>query len=491
MIIASQTSTSLILHLSVSLLTVLIAFGLWIPQDASAMRVALLPFKARHLNQSQKNAQLKLFSKELSKLRGVRVVGAESILRVMKNRRQSPKVLEQINKNKDLVLDLCERLQVDLLLFPEMKLGTNTQPAKLISRLIGCRQATQMMHSVSFSGRLSRALWSDIAQQIDPKLMTLLNQEQEQSRHEARSSASFTPTQLQPIPNPQLISPPPPLNQPLHPAPFQEGVNQSSAEVNTSQKTILKPMVSPDARDPWAARLTLWAEGRAMNRTFDLTTREQSISLKGGISYTSRWIMGYGFSGRVVFNRIMAVEGDFAEFQFNSTQVIYNLFDDNDFLLLKSFQRNASAGFTISNTFSTSSRQHRAGVRLGWYMNQHKIEPNNEYQGFTAHGADLHVFGILALTENSSWLELRGKLVPLVTLGESVVEIGERAESLGFGFTLNLINRWSTGLGIKLGVSFDELVHTPNGPGRGGRVGLSATDQLFQAVLSLGWLGPK
>lgn len=440
------------------------------------MRIAMIPLKAKHLELRQKIKQVKLLASELKRFGGVKIVDPESAVRVLGRRPRS--AFDRLNKDKELIFELCERLQVDVLFFPEMELGTEHRPAKLISRMIGCRQGTQSTYSLSFSGRLNRALWRDIAQQADPRLISLMTEEQ---RPPPPPPPPPPPQFSRPVPPPSMISPGPSSMVGGGP-PLGGGVAAEQA---------LKPMTSPDARDPWAARLTLWAEGRAMNRTFDLTTNERSISLKGGISYTSRWIMGYGLSSRLVLSEYFAVEGEFSEFQFESTQVIYNLFDDNDFEKLKSLQRTAGLGTTISHTFNTGSMQHRAGVRVGWYMNQHQIEPNNEYKGFTAHGADLHAFGLFSLTEQSSWIELRGKIVPIVGLGDTVKEIGERAESLGFGFALNYVQRWNTGLGIKIGVSFDELVHSPTGVGRGGRIGADATDQLFQATVAAGWLGPK
>jgi len=476
MLTAHYSSTALTQRLCATIVAILLGLSLWMPKSSFAMRVALIPFKARHLSRGQKLKQVRLLTKELKALGGVSVEGVEGAERFVRRRRLPLSSLERLNQDKALILELCERLQVDVLLFPEMKLGTERRPAKLISRMLGCKRGGQVTHSVSFSGRLSRSLWRDVAQSIDGKLMRLVSKESAPPQTLAPSQELLSPA---PLARPPSIAPPP---------------HESSAPPATlkpSAEQALKPMVSHEARDPWAGRLSLWAEGRMMNRSFELVTSNRTVSLKGGITYTSRWIMGYGLTSRLVLSDHFALEGDFAEYQFESTQIIYNLFDDSNSITLKSLQRVGGLGATFSQIFSASGRQHRAGVRLGWYMSQHLIEPNNDYQGFTAHGADLQAFGLLALTEKNTWLDLRGKLIPLVGLGTSVKELGGSAESLGFGFSLSLIYRSESGVGTKLGVSFDELVHSPTGSGRGNRIGLEAVDQLYQITLAVGWLGPK
>jgi len=442
------------------------------------MRLALLPFTAKHLSTRQSAAQLKSFERALEKLGGLSVVGPKSSLRFIKSTGRSTRALARAHENASLIQALCERLQVDLLVTSEMKIGSEKKLPKVLTRAIACQSGEFQMQSTEFSGRLTPALWREVAGRLDSGLPRLMSKKQ---------SAAPLPLARS---NPSGFSPSPPLGSPPAPSMGSMGSNESTKPL-TTQRVRKATMLSPQARDPWAARFTLWAEGRVMNRTFEYKSRPTGLSLKGGITYTSRWITGYGGAARFRLSEQFSLEGELSEYKFTSTQVIYNLFDDNDFIQLNSAQRVASLGGVFSQTFSLGARQNRAGARVGWRMSQHEVGDNNEYTGFTAHGIELQVLTLLALSDESSWIELRGKLTPLLTLGDSVKELGESSESIGFGFELSLVQRWEGGLGLKLGVSFDELLHTPTGSGRGGRQGLEAADQLLQVKLGFGWMGPQ
>ena len=226
-----------------------------------------------------------------------------------------------------------------------------------------------------------------------------------------------------------------------------------------------------------------------MSRNFEYRTLTTSRSLQGGISYTSAWLPGVGVSGAVSLTPHVSLEADYAQYHFTTTQIIYNLFDQNDLRPLSGEQRVGSVSLAVGHVMKAKGKSHRVSASLGWSMSQHKITSNNEYNGFNAHTALFQVAGQLTLRERQSWIELKARLNPIVSLGESVRELGASAESVGFGFELGIARRATSGLTIKLAFSLDDLTHSPSGVGRGGREGSEASDQLSQVKLALGWVG--
>jgi len=94
----------------------------------------------------------------------------------------------------------------------------------------------------------------------------------------------------------------------------------------------------------------------------------------------------------------------------------------------------------------------------------------------------------LTFVEGRAWLELGGRLRPVVWLGESVREVGARASSLGFGFDLAFVFRSAAGLSLRLGSALQLTSHAPSGVGRSGRQMESASEQIILGGAELGWV---
>jgi hypothetical protein len=240
----------------------------------------------------------------------------------------------------------------------------------------------------------------------------------------------------------------------------------------------------------------IWGGGRMFNRTYSYKTTPQSISLRGGLSYTSRWLFGWGGGAilspfksgeRPLLSRLSLI-AEYAQYDFNTLHIIPNLFEADDLVSLKSMYRQWSGGAQYTHVIPSGPRLHGVGVRLSLNSETLEVEPNVEYNGFDILALNLELIGTLSVINRAFWIEVSGDVQPFIFIKKGVEELGERASASGAGFGLAICYRRRSGVSVRLKIDVDLKFYAPEGVGRNGRVGEEATDQVLQAVFELGWV---
>lgn len=467
--------------------------------QAAAITVGVAPLSTPHLNDTQTHKQTQSLSAALNRLSGVKataLVNAKSPQRLL----GAPQLdLKALHRDEQRARSLCERLSVDLLVFTEMRLGDDDRPARLVARVFQCASGAQSATEVSFGGKLNSQLWRDVARAIDPLLESTQAppsggwqggsqgpsrgaQGYPGSGYEAgRGGGGMAPEGMRPL------EPLPPLPPPQAPS---LGAQPIGAQRPLSPPSS-QPMGSTPSSDSLPA-LSIWGGTHTLNPSFTLESKSTSTALKRGIAYSSRWLFGWGGRARLApFGgglRFFSVEGEVSHFRFNTLQVIPNLFDRDTTLDLPSEALIWSAGARFSVPLLVGERSHWISARAGWQRSVMSVAYNAEFNGLSTNALDIHITGQLTLVSKRSWLELGGRVRPLIDLGASVQEIGERVSSFGFGFDLAWVLRSAAGLSLRLGTTISITSHSPSGQGRSGRLAESASEQVILGGAELGWV---
>ena len=451
----------------VSLLLMSITFG----GEAHGFRVALSPFKAPLLNEQQNGDQTKMLEKELLSLGGVSVVSGSDVERRARRLRVDLSALSRTHRARKVIPKLCDSLQADGVLYVKMRLGSAQRTAQLIGTLYPCtRGAPPLKRTLPFDGRLNGSAWGMFALKVDEMITSM---------------SRLTPR----LPPPMLGSgvglPPQP--------PLQPSVPRSSPRYPNQE---MSQYAQPSPHHNLNPHFLIWGGGRLFNRTYSYKTAPQSISLRGGISYTSRWLPGWGASatlspfgsGEGGFLSRLSLVGEYAQYDFNTLHIIPNLFEADDLVPLKSLYRQWSAGAQYTHVIPSGDRLHGLGVSLSLNSDTLEVEPNIEYNGFDVLALNLGLIGTLSVINRAVWVEVSGGFQPFLFIKDGVEELGERTTALGAGFGLALCYRGRSSISARLKIDVDLKFYSPEGVGRNGRIGEEATDQVLQAIFELGWV---
>ena len=425
--------------------------------EALGFRVVISPFKAPLLNDQQNRDQTKLLENELLALGGVNIVSGSSVERQARRLRLDLSSLNRAHRAQEIIPKLCDSLQADGVLYVKMRLGSAQRTAQLIGTLFSClRGPSPLKTTLPFDGRLDASAWGMFSLKVDEMITSL--------------------SRLNPRPRPPLATRP-----------------QASPRYMKEERGQYG---QPSPHHTLNPHLLIWGGARIFNRTYSYKTAPQSISLQGGLSYTSRWLLGWGGSVALspfangqsrLLNRLSLI-GTYAEYDFNTLHIIPNLFESDDLISLKSVYRQWSGGAQYTHVISSAHRLHGLGVSLSLNSETLEVEPNIEYNGFDVLALNLELIGTLSVINRAFWIEISGDIQPFIFIKKGVEELGERADALGAGFGLAICYRRRSSVSARLKIDVDLKFYSPEGVGRNGRIGEEATDQVLQAIFEIGWV---
>ena len=113
---------------------------------------------------------------------------------------------------------------------------------------------------------------------------------------------------------------------------------------------------------------------------------------------------------------------------------------------------------------------------LGFGLLSFAVADNDEYNGATYSYLDLTAGGYVPFGTPIAALDVQVSLLPVVSLGDTVRELGAEASTFGWRTYLGLGSRFGSGLTASAGVEYLSMASDVTGAGRGGRQGKTAED---------------
>ena len=104
------------------------------------------------------------------------------------------------------------------------------------------------------------------------------------------------------------------------------------------------------------------------------------------------------------------------------------------------------------------------------------IAANDEYNGVEYTYMDLGARAVIPLSSPAASLDLRFALMPAVSLGETVTELGGDASTIGYRAYAGLLSVLRSGLCLRAGAEYSAFESDITGEGRSLRKGISSSD---------------
>ncbi len=433
-----------------------------IPLNLYASKVALLPIKTPHFNKKQQQNQMKTLVKQLNQLGGFEIIPIHLVDQV---NQEIPGHIDDPKRQKEL----CETLQAELLIYTEMKLATQSQPAFLNTQVIDCFKLLTQKRNLSFVGKLNQDLWSQACEQIE-QMITQINQQ----LHLAKQ-------------NQQEFYPPNDINQQQQQQHQIDHPNQFHQEQDPSPS---------DQTHYRLSRFLLISGGISFfNQTLSYQTSPKSRLQKSGIDFQSQWFTGYQLQVKLLplmkiknSFKTLSLDLDYQAYQFESIQIIPipKLFGSDEFSRLNSSLSSLRYGFSYAYPIQKTSVTHLLGIAIYGFQQSIEIGPNLDYRGHHYRYMQLQLFGQLSAANNKVQLGLDAYFIPFVSFDKSIREFGAQNQSIGGGFRFYMQYVVKNLITLGLQINATLLSHQFSGEGRDGRIGLSASEQALQAAFSLG-----
>ena len=505
-----------------------------------AESITVFELDAPHLSKSELSAQTLIFARILKGTGELEPVSSRRVARAIRQKRFRKKSLLKPTRSLFPVCNLTKRTKTYIAVSMSMKLGTDKKPAQLNGIFYQCVPRPRFQRfSLPFEGRLTKRVWRIFAEMM-LEVMTSPQTEQPSTRLPP-SSLSTAPFQSVPrstspqrrppsrTKRPPLSSSPvsPPLRPSISPptmAPPQTRRPQGMPPAPLSRlPTTMQPapprFASPKPRPPTPMmppaptatgrsmerpdtssyldqpRWQLWGGGRLYLRNFEYQTAANSPLLRGGISYQSGAVLGWGtraslrpFGGNPQ-SRLgrLILSGGFESFRFTTLQALPDPFGIDDLRELPSVLNRWQGSMGYLHPFLASNRLHAFGLAFHYQGSQFLISSNPEYNGFQRHQVGLDLSASFTVIPSKLWLDLKLGFSPWAGLDAMIEELGAQASSVGVSAQMGF--RYASTDGFSLGLLFDldYLFSAIEGEGRGGRIGSSATDQMIIVSLEAGY----
>lgn len=215
-------------------------------------------------------------------------------------------------------------------------------------------------------------------------------------------------------------------------------------------------------------------------RTFKYTAAADSPQFSdGGIQYESALVPGFALEAEIHPLRSVAGLGLELRYEkvFVSTEQEVKLNDgrtktqpldtSHNHLLLRALYRHA---------FSASPTSPSIMGALGFGLLSFSVAENDEYNGVSYRYLDATLGGYLPLGSPLIAVDIKASLLPVVSLGDTVQEVGKEAATFGWRVYAGLGSQLSGGFTASGGFEYTSMASTVTGAGRGGRVGKTADD---------------
>ncbi len=438
----------------------LIIAALLLPASAAAqeVRVAIGDVGGRG---GGKRAIGKL-QKQIRRLPDVAIQSTRGFKREAKRMR----VHRRIPEDAQALADLCEATNVDAVVY-----GRLVKPKDRKRR----RRKDKDLELVVYSGRTGEIVGEQVIEVRKGRLTTKVWK---------RAAAAIEPDLRASLPAPEPPPPPPP--------PPPRYVEPEPQPVAVFDDPI--PLEGPEPQVDFP-RVRIYGGLMLLSRSFSYTTNPDSPSFsKTGIEYESSVVPGPALDAEVyplAFIRKDALRGIGLGLSFAK-------------VFLSTKQTRERDGMTEAQELDTQHHQfelrvlyrHRLwddplspelGVHFGYGNMAIAIEENPEYDGTVYDYVSLGLSGQLPLFTEMLALDLAFSALPYADMGDSVEEVGAKADTSGWTVYAGLSSKILGELVARLGLEYTSLSSDISGEGRGGRVGEDAEDTWLSVRLQMGY----
>lgn len=445
-----------------SLLLVGWALPAW---GADAVRVAIGDFTGRGASVRG----IGVFQGQLKRLGGI---GIEST-RSFQNEARRMGVERALPRDERAMIQVSAAVDVDAIIYMHLERGRGRNKVLRLDVYAGRNGRLIGEHSVNVRrGRLYRSVYQRAAKAVERDLYASL--------------------EVRPPPPPRREEP---IRMPV--TDLQRPRDDLRADRGRDRDRGIGDRLDPDP-DPVAGDRKMFhlSGGLALlSRSFRYTASDDSPKFNpGGIQYESAMVPGFaldaeiypfvriarnfakGFGVKLRFEKVFVNTEQ--EVQTETGPTIQALETSHAHFLLRAMYR---------HRFNESPESIEVHGGLGFGVLSFQMAENEEYNGALYQYLDLTVGAYAPLSTQYFAIDLRLSLMPAVSLGETVDELGADASTFGFRVYAGLASLVSDAVQLTAGFEYMGLNSTINGAGRDGREGETAEDAFVGVRLMGGY----
>lgn len=424
---------------------------------ADSVRVAIGDFTGRGAS----TRGIGVFQGELKRLGGV---GIEST-RSFKAEARRMGVTRDLPRDANALIQVSAAVDVDAIIYMYIERSRRSRRNKVLrldvyagrnGKLIGERSVTVSR------GRLTRSVWRKAARAVERDLYDSL--------------------EVRPPPPPRRSDP---IEMPLTNLDPDRGRDRGRDPYDDGRGR-LGDRLDPDPDPaPGGRKMFRLAGGLALlSRSFRYTASDDSPKFNpGGIQYESAMVPGFAFDAEYYpfvriarnFARGFGLKLRFEKVFVNTEQevqtetgpTIQALETSHAHFLLRAMYR---------HRFNETPESIEVHGGLGFGVLSFQMAENEEYNGALYQYLDITLGAYAPLSTRYFAMDLRVSLMPAVSLGDTVEELGADASTFGFRIYAGLASAVTDAIDLSAGFEYMGLNSTVNGAGRDGREGETAED---------------
>jgi opacity protein-like surface antigen len=447
------------LAMLVSALAVLLGAGA--AAAADSVRVAIGDFTGSGAS----TRGIGVFQGALKRLGGV---GIEST-RSFQNEARRMGVKRDIPGDSDALIQVSAAVDVDAIIYMHIERSRKRRRDKILRLDVYAGRNGRLVgeHSVRVSrGRLTRSVWKKAARAVEQDLYDSLE-----------------------------VRPPPPKrrSEPMEmPVTDLDGGRDRGDDRRRDRYTDIGRMGSSlgDGRDDdddgvAGGEMFRLAGGISLlSRSFDYKATDQSPKFNpGGIQYDSAMVPGFALDAEYYpfvrmtrgFAKGFGLHLRFEKVFVNTEQTVQTdtgptvqaLETSHNHFLLRAMYR---------HKFNPRPDSIEVHGGLGFGVLSFQMAENEEYNGALYQYFDITLGAYAPLSTQYFAIDLRASVMPAVSLGETVEELGEAAATFGFRVYAGLASAVSKNIDLSAGFEYTGFSSTISGAGRDGREGNTAED---------------
>lgn len=406
-----------------------------------------------------------VFQGELKRLGGI---GIEST-RSFQSEARRMGVTRDLPRNESALIQVSAAVDVDAIIYMDISRHQRRRRDKVLHLEVYAGRNGRLLgeHDVRVSrGRLTRSVWKKAAKAVEQDLYEALN-----------------------------VRPPPP---PRRDAPIEMPVTDLGAGGRRDGRDDydggrLGGRLDEDPDDSGAGQMFRLAGGIALlSRSFRYTATDTSPKFNpGGIQYESALVPGfaldaeyYPFAKSKGFARGFGLQLRFEKVFVNTEQEVQTE-DGPTIQPLETSHAHFSLRAMYRHKFNERPDSIEVHGGLGFGVLSFQMAENDEYNGVLYQYFDVTIGAYAPLSTQYLAMDVRASLMPAVSLGDTVEELGEVASTFGFRIYAGLASLVTPSVTLAAGFEYTGFNSAITGAGRDGREGETAEDA-FVGVRLLG-----
>lgn len=422
---------------------------------ADSVRIAVGDFTGRGAS----TRGIGVFQGELKRLGGI---GIEST-RSFQNEARRMGVDRDLPRNASAMIQVSAAIDVDAIIYMYLEPGRRRDTTLRLDVYAGRNGKLIGERSVRVSrGRLTRTVWRKAAKAIEQDLYDSL--------------------EVRPPPPPRRSEP---IEMPLTNLERRDGDRRDDRR-GDRRGDDLGDRLDPDLDAvPGERKMFHLSGGLALlSRSFRYTASDDSPKFNpGGIQYESAMVPGFALDAEIYpFVRLARNFARGFGFQLRFEKVFVNTEQEVQTETGPTIQalETSHAHFLVRAMYRYRFRETPESIEvhggIGFGVLSFQMAENEEYNGALYQYFDLTVGAYAPLSTQYFAMDLRVSLMPAVSLGDTVEELGADASTFGFRIYAGLASLVTDALQLSAGFEYTGLNSTINGAGRDGREGETAED---------------